>query len=93
MPDEKIEIENVIPPRRTKRVNRAKYEAMRDALLAVLPEDPPGLNRMVAEGGPARPRGEGHRPTRAVEAGTAVPGRLPKLRHDLHAPERREGSK
>jgi hypothetical protein len=43
MPDDKIEIENVTSPGRTERVNRAKYEAMRDALLAVLPETAPGL--------------------------------------------------
>jgi len=43
MPDDKIEIENVNSPGRTERVNRAKYEAMRDALLAVLPDEPPGM--------------------------------------------------
>jgi hypothetical protein len=43
MPDDKIEIENVTSPGRTERVNRAKYEAMRDALLAVLPDVAPGL--------------------------------------------------
>ena len=43
MSDEKIEIENFTSPGRTERVNRAKYEAMRDALLAVLPDGPPGL--------------------------------------------------
>lgn len=43
MPDDRIEIENVISPGRTKRVNRAKYDAMREALLAVLPDAAPGL--------------------------------------------------
>lgn len=43
MSDEKIEIENVNSPGRTERVNRAKYDAMREALLAVLPYTPPGL--------------------------------------------------
>ena len=45
MPDaaEKIEIESITTPGRTERVNRAKYEAMRDALLPVLPKQPPGL--------------------------------------------------
>ena len=43
MADDKIEIENFTSPGRTERVNRAKYEAMRDALLAVLPDTPPGL--------------------------------------------------
>lgn len=43
VPEEKIEIENINTPGRTERVNRAKCEAMRDALLAVLPDAPPGL--------------------------------------------------
>ena len=45
--DDKIEIENFTSPGRTYRVDRAKHEAMRDALLAVLPADGPGLT--VAE--------------------------------------------
>ena len=43
MPDDKIEIENVNTPGRTERVDRAKYVAMRAALLAVLPDEAPGL--------------------------------------------------
>jgi len=43
MPEDKIEIENINTPGRTKRVDRAKYGAMRDALLAVLPGEAPGL--------------------------------------------------
>ena len=43
----KIEIENVASPGRTVHVDRAKYEAMRTALLAVLPKVSPGLT--VAE--------------------------------------------
>ena len=43
MPSEKISIENVIRPGKTYRADRAKYEAMRDALLAVLPAEAPGL--------------------------------------------------
>lgn len=43
----KIEIENAVSPGRTVRVDRAKYEAMRKALLAVLPKVSPGLT--VAE--------------------------------------------
>lgn len=42
MNDEKIEIENFTSPGRTERVSRAKYQAMRDALLAVLPDAAPG---------------------------------------------------
>lgn len=42
-----IEIQSVTSPGQTQRVNRAKYLAMRDALIAVLPEGPPGVT--VAE--------------------------------------------
>jgi hypothetical protein len=45
--DDKIEIESVTSPSHIQRVNRAKYTAMRDALLPVLPDKPPGLK--VAE--------------------------------------------
>ena len=45
--NEKIEIENVNTPGRTERVDRAKYQAMRDALLSVLPKSSPGFT--VAE--------------------------------------------
>lgn len=45
--DDKIEIENFTSPGRTVRVDRAKYTAMRDALLQVLPDTPPGTT--VAE--------------------------------------------
>lgn len=45
--DDKIEIENFTSPGRTYRVDRTKYEAMREALLAVLPDEEPGLT--VAE--------------------------------------------
>jgi hypothetical protein len=44
---DRIEIENVVSPGRTVRVDRARYEAMHDALLAVLPRSSPGLT--VAE--------------------------------------------
>lgn len=44
---DKIEIENVISPGRVHRVDRVKFEAMRDALLEVLPRETPGLS--VAE--------------------------------------------
>lgn len=40
---DKIEVENPNTPGCTERLDRAKYEAMRDALLPVLPETPPGL--------------------------------------------------
>ena len=44
---DKIEIENVNTPGRVERVDRAKYTAMKEALLAVLPKSSPGLT--VAE--------------------------------------------
>ncbi|MEO1236350.1 MAG: hypothetical protein AAFX76_06125 [Planctomycetota bacterium] len=40
---EKIEVENVNVPGHTGRVDKVKYEAMRKALLSVLPEESPGL--------------------------------------------------
>ncbi|MBO9663095.1 hypothetical protein [Dokdonella sp.] len=43
MPDDKIEIENVNTPGRTERVDRPKYQAMRQALLRILPTRAPGL--------------------------------------------------
>ena len=46
-PDDKIEIQSVTSPRRTERVNRVKYLAMREAFLPVLPDTPPGIT--VAE--------------------------------------------
>jgi hypothetical protein len=42
-PDARIEIENVGQPGKTYRVDRAKFEAMRTVVLAVLPTEPPGL--------------------------------------------------
>ena len=50
MPEaDRIAIENVVSPGRTYRVDRAKYEAMRAALLAVLPAAPPGLTPAEAQ--------------------------------------------
>ncbi len=42
-PDSKIMIESVTSPNHTQRVDRAKYMAMREALIAVLPVVPPGI--------------------------------------------------
>ncbi len=49
MPDDnaKIEVENINVPGHSSRVDRAKYEAMREALLRALPSEAPGLK--VAE--------------------------------------------
>lgn len=44
---EKIGVENAVSPGRTVNVDKAKYEAMKAALLSVLPRGAPGLT--VAE--------------------------------------------
>lgn len=49
-PGDKVVIQNVIQPGHTYRVDRAKYEAMRDALLAVLPRGAPGMTVSEAKG-------------------------------------------
>ena len=49
MSNDKIEIESVRSPGHVERVERAKYVAMRDALLAVLPVGPPGLTVAAAK--------------------------------------------
>lgn len=45
--DEKIEIESITSPHHVQRVHKAKFMAMRDALLPVLPSEAPGMS--VAE--------------------------------------------
>ena len=40
--NDKMAVENVGQPGKTYRVDAAKYKAMRDAMLKVLPTDPPG---------------------------------------------------
>lgn len=49
LPKTKVEIENVNTPGRARRVDRAKYEAMRAALLPILPTDPPGISVAAAK--------------------------------------------
>ena len=44
-----IEIENVTQPGKLYRVNRAKYDAARAALLTVLPAEAPGLTAREAQ--------------------------------------------
>ena len=46
---DKIEIENVNIPGRTERLDRAKYEAVRNALVSVLPTGAPGLTMEEAK--------------------------------------------
>jgi hypothetical protein len=43
--DDKITVENVNTPGKTSRVNAAKYMAMREAMLRVLPKEPLGLTQ------------------------------------------------
>ena len=47
--DDKITIENIVSPGHTYRVNREKYEAMRAALMHILPPEPPGLTVAAAK--------------------------------------------
>lgn len=47
--DDKIEIENVNVPGSVERVDRAKYDAMRAALIAALPDGAPGLTAAEAK--------------------------------------------
>ena len=47
--DDKVEIENVNTPGRTSRVDRVKYEAMRAALLSVMPKGEPGISAAQAK--------------------------------------------
>ncbi|QYZ68743.1 DUF6958 family protein [Neotabrizicola shimadae] len=49
MADDRIEVLNVNAPHHVTRVDRAKYEAMRHALLAVLPDAPPGMTPAEAQ--------------------------------------------
>lgn len=46
---DKIEIENVNVPGRVERVDRAKYMAMKVALISVLPKSGPGLTTAEAK--------------------------------------------
>ena len=43
--EDKITVENVNVPGKTSRVNAAKYLAMKDAMLRVLPKKEPGLTQ------------------------------------------------
>ena len=46
---DKIEVENVNTPGRTSRVDRAKYDAMKVAMLATLPDASPGFTAKEAK--------------------------------------------
>jgi hypothetical protein len=47
--DDTITIQNVTSPGHTYRVNRAKYMAMRQALMGILPAGPPGITVAAAK--------------------------------------------
>lgn len=47
--EDKLVIENIASPGHTYRVNREKYMAMREALMQVLPAEPPGLTVAAAK--------------------------------------------
>lgn len=46
---EKISVENINTPGRTTNVDKAKYTAMKDAMLATLPKSAPGLTAKEAK--------------------------------------------
>ncbi len=56
---EKIGVRTPNVPVYTNRVDKAKYEAMKDALLRIVPRDPPGLTpgEMIAAAAKAAPKG------------------------------------
>ena len=49
MAEDKIEIRSITAPGHVQRVDRAKYMAMHDALLAVLPATAPGITVAAAK--------------------------------------------
>ena len=77
---DRIEIESISSAHRTTRANRATYEAMRDALLRVLPRSPPGLKVSQAKA-PVLP----HLPDAPFPAGRTAGGWLKAVQLDLEA--------
>jgi hypothetical protein len=59
---EKITIENIASPGHTYRVDRAKYEAMKEALMGILPTEPPGMTVAAAKEALLPHLSEGHFP-------------------------------
>jgi hypothetical protein len=49
MMSEKVEVENINTPGRVARVDKEKYDAMRQAYLKVLPKSAPGLSAKEAQ--------------------------------------------
>ena len=77
---DRIEIESISSAHRTTRANRAKYEAMRDALLRVLPQSTPGLK--VAQ---AKAALLPHLPDALFPAGRTAGGWLKAVQLDLES--------
>jgi hypothetical protein len=50
VPPDKIQIQNIMSPNHVQSVDRAKYESMRSALLAVVPSRSPGVTVAQAKG-------------------------------------------
>jgi hypothetical protein len=78
--DDKITIQSITSPHHTERVNCAKYMAMREALLIILPENPPGLT--VAEANVAL---LAHLSDELFPAGAKAPWWLKAVQLDLEA--------
>lgn len=85
---EKVEIENVNIPGSTSRVDAAKYQAMRDAVLSVLPSTAPGLT--IAE---IRERIGPHLPQELYPGGAKAGWWLKAVQLDLEAKGSIERSK
>ena len=77
---DKIEVENINTPGRTSRVNLAKYNAMKEALLPALPQEPPGLT--FAE---AKEAAKKHLPQDLFPAGETSGWWLKTVQLDLEA--------
>ncbi|MBH1651101.1 hypothetical protein I5U67_02810 [Stenotrophomonas maltophilia] len=77
---ERIEIESITTPGHIQRVDRAKYLAMRHALLQALPAQPPGLT--VAQ---AKPALLPHLPAARFPAGATAGGGVKAGQRDLEA--------
>lgn len=78
--DDKIAIQSVTSPGHTQRVDRAKYLAMRKALIVILPVGPPGVT--VAD---AKEALLPHLPDRLFPAGAKAGWWLKAVQLDLEA--------
>jgi len=79
MPD-KIAVENINSPGTTTNVDKAKYMAMKDAMLAILPKDAPGMTAKEA-----KQAALAHLPEALFPAGAAAGWWLKCVQLDLEA--------